>query len=883
MYLSENSDLERGQLPHAPYYTILKRDKKCQCYCIRRPNWYINNVGGLYAGLTDKEIPLKSSHLDARVFNSTSTIKYSQIYTNSETAPLEVLYRFPIDAYFGVTGVHIKLGDKEIDATIMAKEEAKHKYDDAIAAGNTAAKINYDENIPEVLELAVGALQPGKSVKITVEMVAKCDITKHGFYSFVFPLNFIPRYSKPGSGKGPKGRGAYIPGKFSASILVESSSKISDLMTSHKGMAQKITNSGKTVSLELAQSGAVKAADIVVSFATETIRKPQITLHASTKHPDEVVAHITCIPRISEDTHAQSVEDTNEEVKELEDPTGAAEALTKVDNKDDPEIASGEYIFLLDRSGSMKNKGRLILAKDALKLFLKSLPADSKFNIIGFGSFLRVMHKDGSVQYTKDSLEKALVEIASMTPNLKGTQLLEPLKYVFRTPDDPKYPRNVFILTDGAIKDTDPVMKIVKENNHSARVHSFGFGSGASKYLVNEISRAGLGTSEMIEDNDKKLKAKIISTLSQASKPALTDIQMDWGYNEHAVNFQVPRKPMLGFVYEEEILDCYAVLSKDTLIEGELTLSFLNTLDQQRLDFTLNVDPEAIIDDGEDDSVFKLAAKENITHLNRLKTHATAAEDETVGGADVSELCLYYSLKYSVLSQETAFFGKIKNKDKSGEEIKKIEIPIRKMINTQKPSSKTRRLSSMLKKSCKLPALQNRGEPHSIIEESWMTKQAILVPRSLKKKSCTNSMKPASSYKFKKSSNSNISYGFFKKCSNENDFEEGKSTKSDIVKIKTKAYEKVIEYQELDGHFIQLPEKYQNLLDNDIPEELENLLKDSSKMIEVWITILSILILENFYSSSKDEWIMIAKKAKSYLKKNLVAGADITPFTKYLS
>ena len=75
-----------------------------------------------------------------------------------------------------------------------------------------------------------------------------------------------------------------------------------------------------------------------------------------------------------------------------------------------------------------------------------------------------------------------------------------------------------------------------------------------------------------------------------------------------------------------EILDCYAVLSKEDLVEGEVTLSFLNTLDQERSSFSLSLDPEAIIDDGEDDSVFKLAAKENIAHLNRLKIHNIVAE-----------------------------------------------------------------------------------------------------------------------------------------------------------------------------------------------------------------------------------------------------------------
>ncbi len=85
----------------------------------------------------------------------------------------------------------------------------------------------------------------------------------------------------------------------------------------------------------------------------------------------------------------------------------------------DIEQAKGEYVFLLDRSSSMEGK-RIEKAKEALILFIKSLPEDTFFNIISFG-YESISLFPKSVRYTDFQVEKAVKAIKAMNADMGGT------------------------------------------------------------------------------------------------------------------------------------------------------------------------------------------------------------------------------------------------------------------------------------------------------------------------------------------------------------------------------------------------------------------------------------------------------------------------------
>jgi len=157
---------------------------------------------------------------------------------------------------------------------------------------------------------------------------------------------------------------------------------------------------------------------------------------------------------------------------------------------DADDLEPHEFIFLIDRSGSMfwgnsaGTSSPMTLAKDALKVFIHSLPEGSKFNIIGFGSSHEVLFDGVVVDYNEDTLQQAIDDIEDYDDEkrcLGGTEILQPLKYIFDQEKVTNLPQDIYVLTDGAVSNTGAIVELVKEQTRKSntRVHTFGFGSGA--------------------------------------------------------------------------------------------------------------------------------------------------------------------------------------------------------------------------------------------------------------------------------------------------------------------------------------------------------------------------------------------------------------------
>ena len=102
------------------------------------------------------------------------------------------------------------------------------------------------------------------------------------------------------------------------------------------------------------------------------------------------------------------------------------------------------------------------LAKEALKLFMQSIPPGSQFQIISFGSqFSWYQNINKMLKYNDKSLSKAKVEIESMQANMGGTNIFSPLDVALDV-DCGNTKKRVFLLTDGHVSKPEEVISLIQ-------------------------------------------------------------------------------------------------------------------------------------------------------------------------------------------------------------------------------------------------------------------------------------------------------------------------------------------------------------------------------------------------------------------------------------
>ncbi|XP_067236598.1 von Willebrand factor A domain-containing protein 5A-like isoform X2 [Chanodichthys erythropterus] len=447
----------------------------------------------------NEPVPLKSISVEVRVQDHVATVSSTLQYVNEEERPLEALFVFPLPADAAVCHFSAKIGEQEIVAEVQERETARDRYDDAVSSGQQAFLLEESEESPDVFRLSVGCLSPGQSAAVTIIYVTELAVQADHSLRFCLPAVLNPRYTPAGSAAGivseiSSGCGS-VPYTLTLSVHVSSPKPISKLESSCTLDPLVFLHSDHTQATVNLSPGHMFDKDVELFVYYQDTHQPSAIVEAG----------VTTAPSGSL----------------MRDPVVMISLYPEFPEK----MTQGEFIFVMDRSGSM-DYTKIESAKDTLLLLLKSLPMGCYFNIYGFGSRFESFYPK-SVEYNQKTMDQALKRVKEMKADLGGTEILQPLKHIYSRPCYPDHPKQLFIFTDGEVCNTKEVLDLVKHHAHSHRCFSFGIGEGASTALITGMAREGSGHAQFITGTDR-MQPKVMQSLRFALQPAVVNISVNW-------------------------------------------------------------------------------------------------------------------------------------------------------------------------------------------------------------------------------------------------------------------------------------------------------------------------------------------------------------------
>ena len=172
----------------------------------------------------------------------------------------------------------------------------------------------------------------------------------------------------------------------------------------------------------------------------------------------------------------------------------------------------------------------MAIAKDALKLFIRSLPEGCTFSIISFGTRHEPLLQNTYYQtYCDKTRNIAIAVVDRFKPDFGGTNILKPLKAAqVNEQYNSGLKKRIFLLTDGCVSNAAEIEKQARCKSNKIRVFTFGLGQGCDRDLVTKVAQAGRGTHTIVEDGSADLNGKVIRALGNAIEPSLKGVKFGW-------------------------------------------------------------------------------------------------------------------------------------------------------------------------------------------------------------------------------------------------------------------------------------------------------------------------------------------------------------------
>ncbi|XP_069802938.1 von Willebrand factor A domain-containing protein 5B1 isoform X2 [Dendropsophus ebraccatus] len=527
---------------------------------------------GLMNRFTGAPLPLTSAEISACVSGYALGMTASLTYSNPEAQPVEALFVFPLNEHTVVVGFEAVICRRIVTVQIKDKAKMDESYYDycSLSSGRLPdgnGRILLDEDLERIIFVAnLGAVPAQESVSVLISTSSELPTLSSGAVRVLVPPVCVPRVSHTST---DTTLAAVTPLRLREAGLCGGTKKLC-LATLLETEAINATEYELTFHLEIrapyllagvesptheiradADPSAPSAKSIMITLANKhTYDRPvEILIHPSEPHLPHILMEDGDMTPYEYEQFLRGKSDFIRGTKKDPSPEKKMEIIRKRLIKDichnpvvmlnfcpnlqttqtDLSKTQGEFIFLIDRSGSMSGVN-ITRVRDAMLVILKSLMPTSLFNIIGFGSTFKSLFPC-SQSYNEESLAIACESMKKLRADMGGTNILSPLNWIIRQPVCRGYPRLLFLLTDGAVSNTGKVIELIRHHSSFTRCYSFGIGQNACRRLVQGVASVSKGSAKFLIEGER-LQPKMLQSLKMSMAPVLSDVTVEWVFPE---------------------------------------------------------------------------------------------------------------------------------------------------------------------------------------------------------------------------------------------------------------------------------------------------------------------------------------------------------------
>ncbi len=420
---------------------------------------------------------IEKHHVDVTIDNQLATTKIDQIFANPNNRQLEGTYLFPLQDDVAISDFVLYIDGKPVKAELLPKDKAKSIYEGIVRSMQDPALLEYVGK--RAFQARVFPIPPNGERRIQLEysQVIKVDAN---LAKYTYPLRTEKFTRQP-------------VGSLSVNIDLKSKHELKTIYSPSHEIAVNRKDDHQAN----------------ISYEGENVRvKRDFLCYYSLSDKDFGIDLITHRDDVDEDGYFMLLISPKYEV----------------DKKD---IVEKDFIFVLDRSGSMKGD-KIEQAKEALRFCVNNLNDGDRFNLILFNTDVEPF--SDTLVSVKQERKNALAFVDEIEGN-GGTNINSALLTALDEEPDPKRPRIVVFLTDGeaTVGTTDPtriLKNVANANKEQSRVFVFGVGYKVNVNLLDKMAEQNGGTRQYVRPNED-LEVAVSSFFTKVSEPVLVNLALD--------------------------------------------------------------------------------------------------------------------------------------------------------------------------------------------------------------------------------------------------------------------------------------------------------------------------------------------------------------------